>query len=249
MHSNVVRCICVILAAITSLLPRIPHTPTDKALPSVSISLPPSVPSQTVQISYFLIGPFGGDGDYASQRSDVHSYEIPTAVDGKAATEVRMIIYASGCEIQTFVLHLTEGLAAKQGFPCHRVPTVTLSGRITPSELVAGRNVEVVVTYMAFWAHKFYGIADGMVTQFRVATVSPNLNGMFQVDVPYFSADAAASSKELRASFRLMLRDSQTENPVVWNLEPEMPELRAEDHSLQIRSHYPEGLKFTDERF
>jgi len=249
MHTNVVRCICAVLAAMTSLVPRIRHTPTNKALPSVSVSLPPSVPSETVQISYFLIGPFGGDGSYASQRSDVHSYEIPTVVDGKAATEVRMIIYASGCEIQTFVLPLTEGLAAKQDFPCHRVPTVKLSGRITPSELVAGRNVEVIVTYMAFWAYKFYGIADGMVTHFRVATVSPDLNGMFRVDVPYFAADAAASSKELRASFRLTLLDSQTENPVVWNLEPEMPELRAEDHSLQIRSRYPEDLEFTDQHF
>ena len=249
MHTNVVRCICVILAAMTSVLSWTPRTPTTKALPSVSISLPPSVPSQTVQISYFLIGPFGGDGNYVTQRSDVDSYEIPTVVDGQAASEIRMIIYASGCEIQTFVIHLTEGLAAKQDFPCQRVPTVKLSGRITNSELVTGKNVEVVVTYMAFWAHEFYGIADGMVTQFRVATVSPDLNGIFQVGVPYFRADATASSKELRASLRLMLRDSQTENPVVWNLEPEMPELRAEDHSLQIRSHYPEGLKFTDEHF
>ena len=70
--------------------------------PSVSISLPPDFPSETVQISYFLIGRFGGYGGYAARRTGVHSYEIPTIVEGKAATEIRMIVYSSGCQIQQF---------------------------------------------------------------------------------------------------------------------------------------------------
>ena len=42
-----------------------------EVLPSVSISLPATVPSETVQISYFLVGPFGGYGAYAvSTRRD-----------------------------------------------------------------------------------------------------------------------------------------------------------------------------------
>lgn len=58
---------------------------------------------------------------------------------------------------------------------------------------------------MAYWAHGFYGIADGFITQFGLATVSPDANGMFRVDLPYFSADAAASSSQGRAGFWLML--------------------------------------------
>src|SRR5262249_12148016 len=98
--------------------------------PSVSVSLPSEVLSETVQISYFLIGPFGGYGGYAAQRTGVHSYEIPTMVDGKAASEIRMIIYASGCEIQQFVLPLGEHSRVSQEFPCQHAESVNLSGKI-----------------------------------------------------------------------------------------------------------------------
>ena len=211
---------------------------------SVSISLPSNIPSETVQISYFLVGPFGGYGAHTEKRAGLHSYEIPASVEGKAATEIKIIAYASGCEIQTFVLSLGRDSRIKK-FECQRVSTVKLSGLIVPPKLVRDNNAELIVTYMAYWAHAFFGIADGMVTEFRLATVSPDANGTFQVELPYFSADAAASSSQRRASFWLMLRDSKTWNHIASNLEPEVPELRLEEHSLRIQSQYPDGLKFT----
>jgi hypothetical protein len=207
------------------------------------ISLPSNVPSETVQISYFLIGPFGGYGGYAARRTGVDSYEIPTIVEGKAATEIRMIVYASGCEIQQFVIPLAEHSRVSQEFPCQPVETVKLSGNV-PTELVRDNNAELVVTYMAYWAHGFYGIADGAVTEFHLATVSPDANGMFQVDLPYFTVDAVASSSERRASFRLMLRDSKTWNHIA-SLEPEKQEVRLQEHAFRIRSHYPDDVIFT----
>lgn len=241
-----VYCCFAIVVGMAALLPRAAQTPTKvEDFPSVSISLPPNIPSEAVQISYFLVGPFGGYGGYAEQRADLPSYEIPAIVEGKAATEIRMIVYASGCEIQTFVIPLAKGSRVRQEFPCQRVATVRLSGQIVPNELVRDNNAELVVTYMAFWAHGFYDITDGFVTRFRLATVSPDANGMFQVDLPYFSADAADSYSQRRSSFWLMLRDSKTWNHIASNLEPAVPELRLEERGLRIRSHYPDGLKFT----
>lgn len=229
-----------------ALLPGTAQTPTKaEVFPFVSILLPPSIPAETVQISYFLRGPFGGYGGYAAQRAGGHAYEIPASVEGKAATEIRMIVYASGCEIQTFDISLAEDSRVKEEFRCQRVATVKLSGQIVPNELVRDNNAELVVMYMAYWAHRFYGIADGMVTEFRLATVSPDANGMFEVDLPYFSADAAAPCSEGRAGFWLMLLDSRTLNHIASDLEPEVPELRLEGHGLRIRSHYPDGLKIT----
>jgi hypothetical protein len=230
------------------LLPQSAQTPkTERFLPSVSISLPPDVLSETVQISYFLVGPFGGYGAYVAQRTGVDSYEIPTTVENKAATEIRMIVYSPGCEIQRFVLPLAEHSRINQEFQCQRVESVRLSGKIVPTALVRDNNAELVVTYMAYWAHGFYGIADGFVTEFHLATVPPDANGMFQVDLPYFSADAEASSPQQRAGFRLMLRDSKTWNHIASNLEPEKQELRLKEHGLRIRSHYPDDLLFTSE--
>jgi len=241
-----VRCIFAILLGLAALLPLEAQTLSKaEGFPSVSISLPPNIPSETVQIAYHLVGPFGGHGGYTELRPGLHSYEIAASVEGKAATEIRMIVYASGCEIQTFGLPLAQDSRVKQEFECQRVATVELSGQIVPTELVRDNNAELVVTYMAYWAHGFFGIVDGMVTEFRLATVSPDGNGIFQVELPYFSADAAASSSQRRASFWLMLRDSKTWNHIASSLEPEVPELRLEEHSLRIRSHYPGGLKFT----
>jgi hypothetical protein len=195
-----------------------------------------------------LVGPFGGHGAYVTQQTGVHSYEIPTIVEGKAATEIRMVVYASGCEIQQFVLPLAEDSRVSQEFQCQRVESVRLSGRIVPTALVSDNNAELIVTYMSYWAHGFYGIADGFVTEFHLATVCPDANGMFQVDLPYFSVDAEISSPQ-RASFRLMLRDSKTWNHIASNLDPEKQELRLKEHGLRIRSHYPDDLLFTAEPF
>jgi hypothetical protein len=246
----VVSWVSVLLFGMTGLLPQSAQTPkTASFLPSVSISLPPNVLSETVQISYHLVGPFGGYGGYVAPRAGVHSYEIPTMVDGKAATEIRMIVYAAECEIQQFVLPLAEHSRVNQEVPCQRAETVRLLGKIVPDELVRDHHAELVVTYMAFWAHRFYGIADGPVTVFHLATVSPDANGMFEVNLPYFSGDAEASYPRQSASFRLMLRDSKTWNPIASNLEPEKQELRLEEHGLRIRSQYPDDLIFTAEPF
>lgn len=239
--------VSVLLFGLTSLLPQSAQTPKPNFLPSVSISLPPDVLSETVQISYFLIGPFGGYGGYVAQRAGVHSYEIPAMVEGKAATEIRMITYASGCEIQQIVLPLAEHSRVDQEFQCQRAETVKLSGKIVPTALVSDNNAELVVTYMAYWAHAFYGFGDGFVTRFHLATVSPHADGMFEGDLPYFSADAEASSPRPRASLWLMLRDSKTWNPIASNLDPEKQELRLQEHGLRIRSHYPDELLFTAE--
>jgi hypothetical protein len=222
-----------------------PIPPKQDDFPSVSVVLSANVPSETVQISYFLIGPFGGYGTYTKQQTGLHSYQISSLVEGKPAREIRMIIYAAGCEIKTFVLPLEEDSRVEQEFECQPAASVQLSGQIMPAELTRRDNAELVVHYMAYWAHGFFGIADGMVTEFQVATVSPDANGVFQVKLPYFCAAAPGSSPQPRATFRLMLRDSKTWNHIASNLEPEMSELRPEDHGLQILSHYPDGLKFT----
>jgi hypothetical protein len=73
-----------VLLGVAGLLLQSPQTPdTANFSPSVSISLPQDVLSETVQISYFLIGPFGGSGGYTTDRTGMHSYEIPTVVQAK----------------------------------------------------------------------------------------------------------------------------------------------------------------------
>jgi hypothetical protein len=244
-EADMIRCVCLILLGMSGFLTQETQSPSNKGdSPSVSLLLPPNIPSETVQISYFLIGPFGGYGSHTKLAPGLQSYEIPASVEGKTASEIR-IVYAAGCEIKTFVLPLSEASRVKQKFECNRASKVLLSGQIVPVELARRDNAELVVDYMAYWAHGFFGIADGMVTRFRLATVSPDSDGVFHVELPYFSTDVADFSSPRRATFSLMLRDSKTWNRIASDLEPQAPELRLEEPGLQILSHYPEGLKFT----
>jgi hypothetical protein len=198
-----------------------------------------------VQIVYFMVGPFGGSGGYIEGRAGLHSYEIAPSVEGKAATEIRMLVYAAGCEIQIFVVPLADTSRVKREFECQPVRSVMLSGQIVPNDLVRDKNAELIVTYIAFWAHEFFGIVDGSVAEIRLASISPDANGTFQVELPQFRKDAMQSSSQPRASLHVLLRDSKTLNPIAYNLQPDVPGLRSEDHGLRIPLDYPSGLKFT----
>lgn len=214
--------------------------------PSVSLTIPQGIPSETVQISYFLVGAFGGSGGRLDRQPGVQSYQIRASVNGKAATRIKSLAYVPGCRIQTFDFVLVETSDIKEDLVCETLPRVILSGQIIPSDTNRHPNSELTITFMAFWAHEFFGIMDGMVTELRLATVSLDANGRFQVDLPDFTSDTTTSSFRQNASLRLVLRDSQTLNIIAVNLEPEMSDLLSADHNLRIRPFYPDGLKFVD---
>jgi len=211
--------------------------------PSVSILLPANVRSETVQIAYQLRGPFGGYSMYTEPRRDLRAYAIPASVEGKAATEIRTIVYATGCEIQTFVITLAEDSRVQQEFICEPVRSVTLSGFV-PNQLVSAGNAELRITYSAYWAHQFFSIADGPVVEFKLATLRPDANGAFQVDLPCFRTHSDGSAVGQQASLSLALADAKTWNRLSPNLIPEEVQLRAEEHNLRIQTYYTSGLKF-----
>lgn len=218
--------------------------------PSVSILLPINVPSQTVQIAYQLIGPFGGYLTYMEPKAGLNSLEIEASLEGRAATEIRMIIYASGCEFQTVVLPLAADSKTTHEFYCEAARSVRLSGRIVTSDLTSIKDTELFINYRAFWAHHFFGIADGMVTEFRVATVDPEKDGTFRVELPYFKEDSALSSEDpesastLKADLSLRLDDPETGNRIA-GLIPVIREFRSALDGLRIRATYPGELEIT----
>ena len=207
--------------------------------PHVSIALPDDVASETVQIRYFLTGPFGGYGGYLKQETGRHSYQIPASVDGKAANEMRLIVFARGCAIQTFILNLNEGTKPAPEFQCHRIPTVRLSGRIFPEELIRYGNAEVVVTYFAPWAHSFFGIVDGLVLQVQLGESPVSAEGQFDIDIPNFTSSDTLPLYRENGFFGLYVCDTKTWNPIGSRLEIEPSDLLSAGQGLKILSFYP----------
>ncbi len=232
----------LLLAAVVS-QSRAAPVPAISDGPSVSISLPASVPSETVQIAYQLIGDFGGASTYTDQQPNAHSYFIDASLEGKAATEIKIVVYAAGCKIQTFDVLLSKTSNVTKDFVCDALPTVTLSGQVIPSELVRGKNTVLSITYMAEWVDDFFGIMDGAVFHFEIASLRPRADGTFEVEVPDFTTDTALPYSG-KGTLSLMLLDSKTLNPVAGNLEPERSEFKSEEEGLKLLSYYPSGLRF-----
>jgi len=222
--------------------------PRTENSPTVSISFPPDIATGTVQLRYFLIGSFGGKGDFEAKQVGLHSLEIPASVDGKSATEIRIIVYAPGCDIQIYALTPKKHPTILQRFNCHPVAKVRLSGQIVPVHLATDDHARVIITYNAFWDHGFFGIADGAVTQFQLASVSPDANGVFVADLPLFLADSLGPAPPA-ASLTLILQNAKTGNNISFGLGPELPELASPDGGLRIQSHYPHLLKFSPPTF
>jgi hypothetical protein len=214
--------------------------------PTLSVSLPADFPSEKVEIHYFLVGPFGGHGGYVKPQPNLHSYEFSASVDGKTAASAKIIVYASGCGFQTHEFDLSKATSANAQFVCETLPMVTLSGQIQ-TETVLDQDAELTVDYLAFWSHSFFGIMDGPVSQFQVATATPDSDGRFRVEIPDFTLDHTTTAFKGNASFQLRVRNRKTWNPIISSLQPLSPEFKSGGAGLRIQSHYPADIKFVSE--
>ena len=193
-----------------------------------------------------MTGPFGAYGGYIESKPDVISYTINGIFEGQDATAIKIVVYATGCDFKTFDLFLSENLNLQESFVCAALPKVSLSGQI-PSELMEGRDAEIVITYMANWVNEFFGIMDGMVPQFQVATISPDKNGTFQADLPDFTAGTTTSSFQSGADLCYALRDSKTRNPIALNFALEVTGIKFVGGRLKIQSSNQGQLRFVAE--
>jgi hypothetical protein len=224
----------VLFAGMPPILPA--QKDAQRQSPSITLYLPLDIASETVQINYFRIGPFGGYGGYVTTEKGRVSYEIPALVDGKLAETVKIIAYLPGCEIAK--LEITkQGATEARNLPCKALGRVPLHGRILPTSVAQIPGIEVEINYEADWDHAFFGIGDGMVTAIRVATVIPDEHGQFEVELPDFFKQINLG----KGSFQFLLRNAATRN-IIAVLQPgNTPRF----FGLDIRSSYPPFVLFS----
>jgi len=180
-------------------------------LPRIVLSLPSGVRSETAQIVYFMGGAFGGSGSFVKAEKGKHSYAIDASVDGIPAGSIKIIAYLPGCEIVTIDLQL-HGEESLQQLVCKPMGSVSLHGQIFPVSITQDQPVEVEVTYLAEWSHRFFGICDGPITTIHVGTVVPDENGKFLVELP----DLNRQTDLGEGKFELKLRNRTSWNIIAW---------------------------------
>lgn len=210
----------------------------DASKPTVIINIPDTIPSDKIEIRYFLSGEFGGYGDYVHQQKDRHSYEIVAALNGKPADGIKIIAYSPGCAFKTYEFRFEEIREAQADFVCDPLPHVTLDGQIVPKSILAGHQAMVQIWYLASWDHEFFGIMDGMVQQFELAKATLDSDGNFSVDLPDFAVDPRTQQKgHSEAELFLSVVDQKTLNRLADRLV--FNECGTPGGMLQIRSWYP----------
>jgi hypothetical protein len=212
---------------------------TAQTAPVVSIELPPEVRSEAVQIKYSMTGSFGGVGGYIDPKPGLRTIRVNASNDeGKAATSIKIIVYAPGCDFMTFSLLLGDAVIPER-FVCNSLPKANLSGKI-PNELIEGHDAEIVVTYNAYW---WGDCGDCGVTTFMLATVPIGKDGTFHAEFTDLSSRGTSSVPFSGADLSLTLRDSKSWNHLATSLVPESPDLKTA-FGVKVLSSYPANLKF-----
>jgi hypothetical protein len=178
------------------------------------IRLPSEIRSEQVQIRYSLTGPFGRSGDFLNPEPERNAYLIGTSVNHQAADTLKVILYTPGCQIVTIAIPSLSDSEKATDVSCEDLPTIPFNGKVELPEPLRRRPYEVEITYMAYWAHGFFGIADGVVTTFHLARVTPDECGAFQVPLPNFTKDAVTESFHRDAGLRFIARGRDTGNIV-----------------------------------
>jgi hypothetical protein len=206
------------------------------------IRLPPEIRSEQVQAEYFLGGPFGAYEGSVKAETERNAYLIGTSVNHQAAKTLKVILYAPGCQIVTIVVPALSQSERTTDVPCEDLPSITFNGKAEPPEPLRSRPYEVEINYMAYWAHGFFGIADGPVTTFRLARVTPDGGGAFQVLLPNFTKDVTTESFHRNAGLQFIARERDTGN-IVFFLVPAKEEWK-NLRDLPLKPKYPAPVVF-----
>jgi hypothetical protein len=206
------------------------------------IRLPPEIRSEQVQARYFLTGPFGGLGSFLKAEPEQNVYLIGTSVNHQAAETLKVILYAPGCQIVTIDVPSLSESEKTEEIPCEDLPSITFNGRVELPEPLRTRPYEVEIKYMAYWAHDFFGIAEGMVSSFHLARVTPDEGGAFQVLLPNFTKDAVTESFHRNAGLQFIARERDTGN-IVSFLVPAKEEWK-NLRDLPLKPKYPTPVVF-----
>ena len=209
-------------------------------LPIVSLVLPPGVASETVQIKYFLAGSFGGYGSFIRAEKNRASYDIYASVDRRPAGNIKIIAYLPGCKLIAIDLVL-PGTLLERRLACEPLGSVPLRGQVFPVSITQAQPTEIEISYLALWAHRFFGIYDGLITTIRLGAVRPDDNGRFEFEVPDFHQQSDLGDAEIE----FILRDPASGNIIAF-LSPEEPS--GTSHWLKVGASYPPLVRLIPDR-
>ncbi len=239
------KTVCVLVLFFGAVHPFAEHSVSIPAkIPHIIIALPADIPSEKIEIRYFLTGPFGGYGDSVNKQPNLHSYDITAGINGSAANNAKIVIYANGCSFVTFDIDIKNDSDLQESYVCRPLGTIPFSAKITTTTAFKGKDVVVDVVYMSNFSTDFFHVRDGMVTVIPVAQGHPDANGNFQILLPDLMKDPLASSMDFQhTGFRFQLRDAHSGNILSFMTYKDAKSKNMND-ALPLANAYPGTVNF-----
>jgi len=209
----------------------------------VAIDIPSGVRSESVFIRYILAGEeLGG---WVQPHAGVSSYIIGTTREGQSATRIKAILYAPGCAIQTLDLPLSNSNNPRYSFFCQPLTGVWIAGKLTQTERLAGREVNLQARYIARWAQSFLGIGADIPVTIRVGDVAYlSADNSFRISVPDLSRDALAGAADHPGELQIWAKDKAAGDDVAQLTPAGSPSFKTPMGGLKIQSEYPPETVF-----
>jgi hypothetical protein len=213
----------------------------------VSIRVPAGASVDGIQTDFYMGGRFGANVSMITPKPSMQRYVFDASVDGVAASTVQAVVYMPGCELSRVEMIVMHGEDVERQVECRALSQWPLSGQLVMDAATVARlgkrtsNLEIEVAYMANWVNVLFGIMDGAVPAFHVATVPLGEDGSFLVQLPNLALDPAEKSADewYRGDFVFTLREKKTWNHVGTLRPTEFARMGG----LELRTQYP-GLRF-----
>jgi hypothetical protein len=208
----------------------------------ISIHIPDGVGSENVFIRYILAGE--DIGGWVQPRADVSSYVIGTTHEGQTAARIKAVLYAPGCAIQTIDFPLSNSTNPQYSFLCQPLSSIWITGKLTQTERLSGREVKLQARYIARWAQDFQGLSAAIPLTIPVGDAADlSADNSFQLSVPDLSKDPLAGTSDHPGELQIWAKDKSTGDDVAQAI-PAASASRTRMGGLKIQSEYPADIVF-----
>jgi hypothetical protein len=188
-------------------------------------------------IRYFLKGSFGGYGGFVRTESGRTEYIIPAVQQGMPAKVFQALVYCPGHQIALLQEpSFAEPFSQPTELRLAPLGSIRLAGTLMYPTAESVTGIRIEVDYLALWSHRFWGIFDGPVDSFKVASTDLSEDGSFEMLVPDFAHDPVVASYREQGVLRLTARESKTGSTPY---ELELTETPGRSAELVIASSYP----------
>jgi hypothetical protein len=159
------------------------------------IGLPQTVDTTNLSIRYYLTGDFGMYSSFIRTKAGVWDYEFDTSYNGQPAKALKVIIYCSGYQVETFDFPSLAAVHERRVLlQLKPLATIPFNGRVLLPAHLSPEAIRVDVSYSAFWECEFLDLVDCLIASLKINSVELTEGGRFKVALPDLAHDQIVGS-------------------------------------------------------